>query len=475
MPPAKITFKILDPDVTPNSNDDYHRSPIAPEDTGISDHAGFFKSAEKWDIYYLPDLSPDALPGEVVFTNPGYWAEIPAFEQIPAFVNNGGYDWNSWDEDYGHYAFWWIINRPLNEVVSSTNSANYPTKAQVYSDNHGEAMVYLNGDFNLNLWPWFYETDTVDIPQGELVATSTVVAIADYPYFRKHVPLVSNEVEKDWTWGGEIRGTDAYLAPDFNITPVQNRMILAVGENVEPFDEANPVYVMQSSKLMVFLWLTDRDNLPYGVEDAMIEWSIEGSGSVVDITGNTGTGISKYNYATLNIGLRNGFLEGTDGIITDAPNDVHGLSGVKRVYYDEENLYDLSKTSPEALVFKKFWPTLDPNNYVVAGVELITSDLAATAVVHAEITSTDYAVYPGLVGELDRYITAEFAVTHELDDIPLYGDANVDGEINMGDVTAVERTILGLMEGYVGADANGDTEIDMGDVVKIERIILGLE
>jgi hypothetical protein len=325
-------------------------------------------------------------------------------------------------------------------------------------------MVFLNGDFNLNLWPWFYEADTVDIPQGELVGTSTVIAIADYPYFRKHVPLVSNPVEKDWVWGGEIRGTDAY----FGITPVANHMILAVGEGLPAYPET----VAQSNKLMVFLWLTDRDNLPCGVSDAVIDWAIEGTGSVVDISGKTGTGLRDYNDTMKAIGLENGFLAGTGGVITDAPNGQYGTSGVKGVFYDPE---DLPASSPEALVFKKFWPTLDPNNYVVAGVELITSNMTAAPQIHVQITSEDFAVYPGLIGELDRYITVNFGITHELDDVPLYGDANIDGVVNMGDVTAVERTILGLMEGYEGADANFDNVIDMGDVVKIERTILGLD
>ena len=53
------------------------------------------------------------------------------------------------------------------------------------------------------------------------------------------------------------------------------------------------------------------------------------------------------------------------------------------------------------------------------------------------------------------------------------GDANGDGSINMGDVTKIERIILGLDAPTVGADANHDLTIDMGDVVKVERIILG--
>jgi hypothetical protein len=54
------------------------------------------------------------------------------------------------------------------------------------------------------------------------------------------------------------------------------------------------------------------------------------------------------------------------------------------------------------------------------------------------------------------------------------GDANGDGVINIGDVTKVQRIILGLDPPTIGADANLDGVIDMGDVTKIMLIILGL-
>ncbi len=54
------------------------------------------------------------------------------------------------------------------------------------------------------------------------------------------------------------------------------------------------------------------------------------------------------------------------------------------------------------------------------------------------------------------------------------GDANGNGEVDMGDVTKVEREIFGLDLPTPGADANLNGTIDMGDVVEIERIVLGL-
>jgi hypothetical protein len=136
MPPAKITFR-------------------------IKGGPGFFKDAAKADIYwweYWFDADGDDVMAddeiEMQWTNPFYAVVIPAAEEIPAFVNNGGYDWDStWSPAYGLYWFWFIVNRPDNnpaEGLDSSNLGNYPNMVDVYSDNHGEAMVYLNGDWNLD-------------------------------------------------------------------------------------------------------------------------------------------------------------------------------------------------------------------------------------------------------------------------------------------------------------------------------------
>jgi large repetitive protein len=58
--------------------------------------------------------------------------------------------------------------------------------------------------------------------------------------------------------------------------------------------------------------------------------------------------------------------------------------------------------------------------------------------------------------------------------IYLIGDADGSGYVNMGDVTYVERVILGLVEETSGCDANLNGSISIGDVTMIERIILGL-
>lgn len=59
--------------------------------------------------------------------------------------------------------------------------------------------------------------------------------------------------------------------------------------------------------------------------------------------------------------------------------------------------------------------------------------------------------------------------------VPQVGDANGDSVINILDVTATERMILGYDPVKSWADADWSGTVDMGDVVRIERIILGLD
>jgi hypothetical protein len=57
---------------------------------------------------------------------------------------------------------------------------------------------------------------------------------------------------------------------------------------------------------------------------------------------------------------------------------------------------------------------------------------------------------------------------------PIYGDANGDHRVSIGDVTKIERMILGLDPVTPGADANIDGVINMADVITVEKQILGL-
>ncbi len=54
------------------------------------------------------------------------------------------------------------------------------------------------------------------------------------------------------------------------------------------------------------------------------------------------------------------------------------------------------------------------------------------------------------------------------------GDANMDGVIDGGDITKVQRIIWGLDPPTPTADANNDGVVDAGDITRIRQIIWGL-
>ena len=92
---------------------------------------------------------------------------------------------------------------------------------RVYSDNHGEAMTWINGDADLTFDECLDSNTTLPTPvggdspadikviqgffcrPGDVVGESTVIADVDYPDKRKHFPIQTNAVDITWTWGGE--------------------------------------------------------------------------------------------------------------------------------------------------------------------------------------------------------------------------------------------------------------------------------
>jgi hypothetical protein len=442
MPPAKIIFEILNKSVTANF-------PNGSQEIGNS---GFFKEADKAGIYYIGSS----------YTNPFYAEMIPAHQAIPAFINNGGYDWDAFDTThYGAYVFWTIINRPdLNAAVPTDDPANHPTKVEVYSDNHGEAMVYLNGDWNLNLMG-FNVNGAADVPYGATVGSTTVQAMADYPYLRKHQPILSNTVKKTWIWGGKVLGTDGVSYLDGSVQPAS--LIINTTGNYTITTPGGPNFpddVGTSNKKMVWLWLTDRDGMQKGVLNAKVAWRITGGGNSVFIS-TAGGMLSNYNPTMQNITLQNGFLAGTTGTKVAGSGDTQGVSYTKK------------PTTYEMDLFKKYYPGIDAENFVVAGIEIMTSGPLLDVGVFMDITAPDFDGGFG-VPTINRTANVDFAQAYPLDDQILMGDANVDGTINMGDVTAIEMAILGLITKNVNADSNGDGVVNMADVIRNERTILGL-
>jgi hypothetical protein len=496
MPSAKIIFQIQNP------------VDVVTANGIVSAQNGFFKATSKTDVYFVPGAVGAPTYSDRKYTNPFYFAYIPAHEAIPAFINNGGYDWDSFDPTYGPYMFWEFINQnKYTPIVVSADPANHPTTVEVYSDNHGEAMVWLNGNWNNDLNRWLYQASTQDIPIGTIVGYTTVQATADYPYSRLHQVVQSNLDVKTWTWGQQVLGTDRHHfsgLPDTWSVSADTRMVLSVGN----YDNAvggskvgtYPNEAAKSVDKMVWVWITDRDGTRAGVSDAKITWTIgnlRGTGAKIAAL-DTGRGISGYNDVTQNIYLDHGFLAMGDAsplpanmtstTIPTFPAGLYGasadrLSGTSTVIVPTGKLIDL---------FNKFWgpsPVNNPanpggtsniranvNGYMVAGVKISAqTDYMDSASVRIEITSHDFdmtwnQVSPGTV----TYTTVvDFNVIDALDDGIRTGDANCDGYVNMGDVTAVENMILGYKPVTSNAILNNDGTVDMGTVVKIERSILG--
>jgi hypothetical protein len=444
MPPAKITFKILDTSVN-----------VGGLDIGNS---GFFKEAWKADIYYL------IIGGTKYYTNPFYWEMIPANPQIPAFVNNGGYDWNSWNlTSYGPYPFWKIINRPFNDndptEVPSLDRSNFPTKVQVYSDNHGEAMAYINGNWNLN--PGLFTPKGLDVPFGSTVGSSTIVAMADYPYFRKHPKLVSETVTKTWTWGGMVLGP----------TNSAGQMVLTVGNYTVTGVPNFPNDVGTSNDKMVWVWATDRDGKQTGVLGTQVDWLVTGGATIPPITligtGLPGGGVSNYNPTMNSIGITNGFLDGTAGVLTGSMDGTQGRSWMRAPDAGEKALFNKFVASGAFPPLGADGLPLNPDNFAVAAIDLLDVTQTTINTVTETLTGPDFGV-------LVYFTTVNFNLSYPLDDSVKFGDANVDGKVTMADITSIERIILGLAKGTANADANNNGKINMGDVVKAERKILGL-
>jgi len=484
MPPAKIIYQIQDTGANPNKNE-----------------MGYFKPAMKTDIYYVwvPDPDLNNTKPIKVYTNPYYQQYIPAHQAIPAFINNGGYDWNSFDTSYGPYIFWEFINQNRYlPVVASSDPANYPTCVEVYSDNHGEAMVWLNGNWNQYMAgsPNYVNKGANDVPYLAVVGTTTVQATADYPYSRLHQAFQSNKDIKTWFWGGLVLGADAHVYANGEISNGDaTRMVLSAGTWVGYPDGKQGVYPNEAAKSkdkVVWVWVTDRDGQQAGVLGARVVWTVSPrTGTGVKISNRTcetaGFGISQYNDVTKNIFLTNGFLQNTAGFVTDNPNRLNGVSFLR------------APTSYEEKLFNKFWGNgyseggvtynatssingLDPKKFAVAAIDLedyTGVNVYGAANVTIEIYSTDFnPQYPPLA-VADKFVTyytnVDFGAYDTLDDAIRPGDANYDGVVNMGDVTAVERMILGYSAVSENAVLNIEGTVDMGTVVKIERAILGLK
>lgn len=153
-------------------------------------------------------------------TNEYFATHIPAEPQI--LVAGSGYQWHTWTgtgAKSGLYNFWTslagsgtpIVSCPGDSPCSDGVATGGYDMIQIYSDNHGEAMAWVNGDANLT----FDDCDNnlsshaIVLLSGhycelnDIVGTTTVTANADYPDKKPHQDVDADDpVTITWTWGG---------------------------------------------------------------------------------------------------------------------------------------------------------------------------------------------------------------------------------------------------------------------------------
>jgi hypothetical protein len=191
MPPAQITFSYVNEVGT----------------VAAATSSGFLKDVTKYDVYG---------------SNPYYEQAIP---ESP-ILSPQNYLWDTWNDE-AFYTFWdSVLDNRFPGSAAQSAHINSSTLAaikafvngrdtgatnadparikNVYSDNHGEAMVYANGDFRLP----YTDCETNVIGGGrhcdvdDVVGTSSIFAVADYPDFKKKPQITSTPVDITWTWGG---------------------------------------------------------------------------------------------------------------------------------------------------------------------------------------------------------------------------------------------------------------------------------
>lgn len=212
MPPAHVNFKMQD-----NPTDPY-------------DYAGYFLRADKGTlndsditnngaVYYNEnDRDGGARTrydtyGNIIYDGryyaPFYRELIPSNSLIiPVPNSTSGY--SPWDDGsgyptFGEYDFWSFAPPAPPE----------PKEVSVYSDEHGEAMVWLTSGDEFNLARYMVNQTGVpgyDIPLGSEVGQADVKVIAEYPYVRNHPKEVSVEpkITKHWKsqWSKELSVED---------------------------------------------------------------------------------------------------------------------------------------------------------------------------------------------------------------------------------------------------------------------------
>jgi hypothetical protein len=335
--------------------------------------AGFLKPAMKTHVYS---------GGQ----NPYYATHIPAEPWInPINPRGGQFLWDSYQvngvgPNSGLYNFWSAVAKGAAvfsaggaDASKTTAGANkVPTGGftwiATYSDNHGESMVWLNGDAGLNMsgcQSGIGPDGVSDEPavvigivghlcqSGELVGTSTVTASADYPDFKKHLPIASNAVNVNWTWGGH-----KFLTIEDHEIDFMKYLVLHLtdrdgycGGNEDTGDVSPSLHPVLGENVRFRIDATQFFGLP--IEDAALNPVFSNLGLQVDV-------VTFDTDVPGNPTILPRFVNGIDGECQAwilLSNSLFGLTDVKVTAFDPEGtitwdvIVDISDPTPEEFTY----------------------------------------------------------------------------------------------------------------------------
>ena len=92
------------------------------------------------------------------------------------------------------------------------------------------------------------------------------------------------------------------------------------------------------------------------------------------------------------------------------------------------------------------------------------------------VTETETSIKPTATATATGNSERKDEPEHTASNLPVWGDANGDGAVNMKDVLALRKYLAGLDVSLTeAADCNGDGAVNMKDVLSLRRFLAGLE
>jgi hypothetical protein len=162
--------------------------------------------------------------------------------------------------------------------------------------------------------------------------------------------------------------------------------------------------------------------------------------------------------------------------LTDSVNPANTRNVTLNLNINDALIFTVDKL-PEGLIGKAYSASLSasgsrsPYAWTVTGLPSGLAVSNAGAVGGTPAVTGDFVLNVSVTDSLSPSYTTTGTVTLKIYKV---GDANGDGSVNIGDITYVERVILGLSPETPGCDASLNGSVSIGDVTMIERIILKL-